>query len=117
MDSVRLTELVVSLSKLTMLPPSLAVISSEGNISPSIKQAFNRLQCYTFLQNENIVKCYIETFKYSCFGTNPACRNTNFPTLIKSMKRWISYFILIILCDFVTYRLVNLTLRELIQDG
>ena len=32
-DSVRLIELVISISKLTMLSPSLAVISCKGNIS------------------------------------------------------------------------------------
>ena len=36
-DSVCLIELVISISKLTILPPSLAVISRKGSISSSIK--------------------------------------------------------------------------------
>ena len=40
MDSVRLIELVISISNLTVLPPSLAVISCKGNISTSIGLVF-----------------------------------------------------------------------------
>ena len=39
-DSVHLVELVISISKLTILPPSLAVISCKGSISSSIKQNY-----------------------------------------------------------------------------
>ena len=38
-DSVRLIELMISISKFTILPPSLVVISCKGSISSSINAA------------------------------------------------------------------------------